>query len=125
VNARAAEVLTALQAAVDARDLGVLEELFDDGAVLIGTSGDGRDADGLRSYLTAVARQPGSLRWEWDEVVPFHETADEIGLAAFGEVVLAEDGREVRAPIRLTIFAVRGPQGWRIRQFHGSNPASP
>jgi hypothetical protein len=34
--------------------------------VLIGSAGDGRDTDGVRAYLTAVATQPESLRWDWD-----------------------------------------------------------
>jgi hypothetical protein len=116
-------ILDALQSAVDARDLEALQALFDDSAVLIGAAGDARDREALRGYLTAVVTQPGSLRWEWQEVVPFHEAADELGFAAFGEVVLSEGDEEGRAPFRLTLFAVRTPQGWRVRQFHGSIPA--
>jgi ketosteroid isomerase-like protein len=116
-------ILDALQAAVDARDVARLEALFGEGAVLIGAAGDGRDAEGLHRYLEAVATQPGTLRWEWQEVVPFHETPDAIGFAAFGEVVLREPGGQHRAPFRLTIVAARGPDGWRIRNFHGSIPS--
>lgn len=116
-------ILANLQAAVDAREVDALARVFDDGAVLIGTAGDGRDAEGLRRYLTAVATQPGSLRWEWEELVPFHQAEEMLGFAAFGEVVLEEDGVVQRAPIRVTIFAVRHATGWRMRQFHGSIPA--
>jgi uncharacterized protein (TIGR02246 family) len=118
----ARSILASLQAAVDARDVDALSGLFDDPAVLIGASGDGRDADGLRSYLTAVATQPGALRWEWREIVPFHDDDGALGFAAFGDVVLAKGGEEERASIRLTVFAVRTPGGWRMRQFHGSIP---
>jgi uncharacterized protein (TIGR02246 family) len=116
-------VLRALQAAVDARDPEALVSLFDDPAVLIGTAGDGRSPEALRRYLTAVATHPGSLRWEWLEVVPFHEDAGSLGFAAFGDVVLSEGNSERRAPIRVTIFAVESPDGWRLRQFHGSIPS--
>ena len=40
-------ILEALQAAIDARDRDVLVGLFDESAVLIGTSGDGRDPQGV------------------------------------------------------------------------------
>jgi hypothetical protein len=63
-------VLDALQGAVDARDLDALASLFDEQAVLIGTGGDARDPAALRRYLTALATQPESLRWEWNEIVP-------------------------------------------------------
>src|SRR5207244_3484969 len=71
--AHARFILDTLQATVDARDAEALVSLFDDPAVLIGTAGDGRNPDALRRYLTAVATQPESLRWEWREVIPFHQ----------------------------------------------------
>jgi SnoaL-like domain len=74
----------------------------------------------VAEYLTAVATQPGSLRWEWSEVVPFHEAPDAVGFAAFGDVVVSGGDAERRAPIRATLFAVATPDGWRLRQFHGS-----
>lgn len=120
--ADAGTILDGLQAAVDARDLDRLIGLFDDPAVLIGTSGDGRDTAGLHAYLKAVATQPGSLRWEWREIVPFHQGDGSLGFAAFGDVVLADADDEIRAPIRLTLFAVSTAGGWKIRQFHGSVP---
>jgi hypothetical protein len=123
-EADARRILDALQGAVDARDIEELVGLFDEPAVLIGSAGDGRDAAGLREYLTAVATQPASLRWEWREIVPFHESDNSLGFAAFGDVVLADAENELRAPIRLTLFAVETPDGWRIRQFHGSIPWS-
>jgi len=48
-----------------------------------------------------------------------------LGFAAFGDVVLEQDDEVQRAPIRTTIFAVRTPDGWKMRQFHGSSPTSP
>ncbi|HLY94131.1 MAG TPA: nuclear transport factor 2 family protein [Gaiellaceae bacterium] len=116
------EILRTLQEAIDARDPERLIGLWDDSALLIGTSGDGRDRAGLLRYLTALATQPESLRWEWSETVPFHEGDGELGFAAFGEIVVTKGQEERRAPIRVTIFAVETPDGWRLRQFHGSVP---
>jgi hypothetical protein len=113
-------VLRRLQELVDARDLDGLLEFFDEGSVLIGTSGDGRDRAGVRHYLEGVVSQPGQLRWEWAEVVPFHHTDHAVGFAAFGDVVLVVDGSEWRQPIRMTGLAVRGDGSWHLRQFHGS-----
>jgi uncharacterized protein (TIGR02246 family) len=115
-------VLRTLQELIDARDLDGLLELFAEGSVLIGTSGDGRDRVGVRRYVEAVVGHPGELRWEWMEVIPFHRTEDAVGFAAFGDVVLAEGGSELREPIRMTGLAVREAGRWRLRQFHGSIP---
>lgn len=121
-GAEAREVLGRLQELIDARDLDGLLELFGEGAVLIGSSGDGRDRAGLRRYLEAVVGNPGELRWEWAEVIPFHRTEEAVGFAAFGDVVLAEGGSEWRQPIRMTGLAVREGGRWQLRHFHGSIP---
>jgi hypothetical protein len=117
----ARSVLRALQDLIDARDLDGLLDFFDRG-VLIGSSGDGRDRDGVRRYLDAVVHQPGRLRWEWAEVIPFHSTDDVLGFAAFGDVVVVENDSEWRKPIRMTGLAVRDGGRWRLRHFHGSIP---
>jgi hypothetical protein len=57
------------------------------------------------------------------DVVPFHESAETLGFAGFGEIVVSDGTRERRAPIRLTVLAIRTPDGWRLRQFHGSIPS--
>jgi uncharacterized protein (TIGR02246 family) len=121
--ADAHSILRAIQAAVDARDADALVSLFDDPAVLIGSAGDGRDPEALRRYLTAVATDPEALRWEWREVVPFHQDPGSLGFAAFGEIVASDGNSERRAPIRATLFAVESPDGWRLRHFHGSIPS--
>ena len=117
-------VLRTLQDLIDARDLVGLLELFAEDSVLIGSSGDGRDSAGVRRYLEALVGQPGELRWEWADVIPFHRTEDALGFAAFGDVVLAENGSEWRKPIRMTGLAVREGGRWRLRQFHGSIPSA-
>ncbi|MGI0131329.1 MAG: nuclear transport factor 2 family protein, partial [Thermoplasmata archaeon] len=122
-SADAVSVLAALQELVDGRDAESLIALFDESAVLVGTGGDARNRDGLRRYLTAVATQPESLRWEWKEVVPYYRVASALGFAAFGEVVVSGRDGERRAPIRVTIFALQTHDGWQIRQFHGSIPS--
>jgi hypothetical protein len=116
--AEARSILANLQAAVDLRDPEELISLFDESAVLIGASGDGRDRDALRRYLTLVATQPEALRWEWEEVVPFYQSVDTLAFAAFGEV----QSGELREPIRLTVHAVRTADRWKLRHFHGSIP---
>ena len=118
----ARDVLRKLQELVDARDLDGLLELFEENSVLIGTSSDGRDRAGVRRYLEGVAGRAGELRWEWEQVVPFHRTPDTVGFAAFGDVVVTENGAEWRQPIRMTGLAVRVGERWRLRQFHGSIP---
>ena len=120
---RARSVLEALQDAVDSRDPERLIGLFADPAVLIGTSGDGRDRAGLRSYLTEVATQPESLRWDWHDVVPFHDEPDVLAFAAFGDVVVSDGSTEQRAPIRASLVAAPVDGGWRIKHFHGSIPS--
>lgn len=121
---QAREVLQTLQELVDARDLDGLLELFDEDSVLIGSASDGRDRAGVRHYLQGVADRAGELRWDWEHVVPFHRTADTVGFAAFGDVVIIDDGTEWRQPIRMTGLAVRVGQRWRLRHFHGSIPFS-
>jgi uncharacterized protein (TIGR02246 family) len=123
VTARARSVLEALQAAVDSRDPEQLVGLFAEPAVLIGTSGDGRDAAGLRAYLTAVATQPESLRWDWDHVVSFHDEPGLVAFAAFGDIVVTDGTAEQRAPIRASLVATPTADGWRIKHFHGSIPS--
>ena len=108
---------------MDSRDVERLVDLFTEPGVLIGTSGDGRDAAGLRAYLTAVATQPESLRWDWVDVVPFHDESDVIAFAAFGDVVVSDGTTEQRWPIRASLVAVHDTGDWRIKHFHGSIPA--
>jgi SnoaL-like domain len=124
-NADAQRILNDLQEKVIARDLPALLQLFEDPAVLIGTAGDGRTPAAREAYLEAVTTQAGALWWDWRETVPFFESEDALGFAAFGDVVLVDDTQELRAPIRATFFAVRANGGWRLRQFHGSIPQSP
>jgi SnoaL-like domain len=113
-----------LQENVSARNFAGLLEFFEDPAVLIGTAGDGRTPEGRRDYLAAVTTQSAALRWDWRETVLFYETDEALGFAAFGDVVLTDESEEWRAPIRASFFAVRGADGWRLRQFHGSIPQS-
>ena len=108
---------------MDSREPERLVGLFADPGVLIGTSGDGRDRTGLRDYLTVVATQPESLRWDWREVVPFHDEPDLLAFAAFGEIVVTDGTSEQRAPIRASLVAAPADSGWRIKHFHGSIPS--
>lgn len=120
---RAWAVLSALQAAVDARDLEALTGLFDEPSVLMGTSGHATDAGQRRDYLSAVVSQPEALRWDWREVIPVLESDGVLAFAAFGDVVLSGPEGERRAGIRASLVAVEGDDGWRLRHFHGSIPS--
>jgi hypothetical protein len=124
-RADAQRILGDMQAKVSARDLPALRELFEDPAVLIGTAGDGRTPEAREAYLEAIVTHAAALRWDWRDTVLFYESEDALGFAAFGDVLLVEGVREVRAPIRGTFFAVRADGDWRLRQFHGSIPQSP
>jgi hypothetical protein len=75
--------------------------------------------------LTALTTQAAAVSWDWKETVVFYESDRALGFAAFGEVVLADESQELRAPIRGTFFAVKASDGWRLRQFHGSIPQVP
>jgi uncharacterized protein (TIGR02246 family) len=119
----ARSVLDALQAAVASREARHLVDLFAEPAVLIGAGGDGRDGEGLRRYLTAVASQPESLRWEWREIIPFYEGEGVVAFASFGNIVMSGGAAERRAPIRATVLAVETRYGWRLKHFHGSIPS--
>lgn len=116
-------ILADLQAAVDSRDLDRLDDLFDEEAVLLGTSAHNLDRGDVRAYLKLVAEQPGALRWEFGDVRVFHDAEATLGIVAIGDVVIAEEGEEARAPFRLTLLAVESDRGWRLRQFHGSIPS--
>ena len=91
----AQRILNDLQEKVTARDLPALRQLFEDPAVLIGTAGDGRTPAAREAYLEAVTTQPGALRWDWRETVPFFESEDALGFAAFGDVVLVQNTQEL------------------------------
>jgi uncharacterized protein (TIGR02246 family) len=121
--AAALSLLAAIQDAVDARDEQALNALFAEEAVLVGTGGDARDPAALRAYLHAVVSQPLSLRWEYDDVVPYLDDGVLIGFAGFGEIVVVDEAGERRAPFRVTILAEGAGSAWRVRQFHGSIPA--
>ncbi|HZS31205.1 MAG TPA: nuclear transport factor 2 family protein [Gaiellaceae bacterium] len=122
--ADAHEILALLQAKIDSRDADELFAFFEEPAVLIGSAGDGRDTERRRRYLTALATQPESLFWDWQEAIPFYESDDALGFAAFGEVAVSDAAGEQRYPIRASLLGVRSADGWRLRHFHGSIPAS-
>ncbi len=118
-------LLAALQDAVASRDLARLGRLFDDEAVLIGSSAANLDRAATEAYLARVVAQPGALRWEWEQVVPLWESSHVLAFAALGTVGFDdEQGRPdgPRDAFRLTCLAVAGSDGWRLRHFHGSIP---
>jgi ketosteroid isomerase-like protein len=120
--ATARSIVAALQAAVDARDLDELAALFHEDGLLAGTTAYNQ-GPAVRAYLKLVVEQDASLRWELPRIDVFHEARGVLGFGGLGEIVIAEDGVEERAPFRLTVLAVETPDGWRLKQFHGSIPS--
>jgi uncharacterized protein (TIGR02246 family) len=112
-------ILVRLQSALDEADHETLNELFDDDAVLVGSSAHSHGREEIDAYLGAVLTQP-SFRWEWRDVIVFHRDPGALGFTGFGEVVVSADHQEQRAPYRLTLFAVERPGGWVVQHFHGS-----
>lgn len=121
----ARDVLARLQAGADAMTVDALGSVFDtaEDVVLIGGTAHRLGLAGVREYLTLLVEAGSRLRWEWDQVHVFLDTPGAVGFACFGEVVLSDDGEETKAPIRMTAVAVPTPDGWRLRQFHGSLPS--
>jgi uncharacterized protein (TIGR02246 family) len=122
-TAVARSLLDRLQTAISARDIEAVVDVFDDAALLIGTSAGARGKAEVRAYLDAIVTAPESLRWEWSDVVVSHHGPGTVAFAGLGEIVVAGPDGERRAPFRLTAVAVESTAGWRLRQFHGSIPS--
>ena len=121
----ARRVLAQLQDAVAAKDLSKLAELFDDDVVLFGTAAANLDRVQTVDYLARVAGQEGTIRWEWEQVLPLFNRSEVLVFAAIGTVGLDDaQGRSIgeREPFRLTCLAVAQDGHWRLRHFHGSVP---
>jgi uncharacterized protein (TIGR02246 family) len=122
--ALAYSLLVRLQSAIDDADLATLSDLFDDHAVLIGTSSHSHGREEVDAYLADVLNEPGRFRWEWRDVAVFHQAVGAIGCAAFGELIVTGAESEDHAPFRVTFTAVDGISGWRFTEFHGSIASS-
>lgn len=123
----ARRILGQLQDAVAANDLEELTELFDDEVVLFGTAAANLDSAQTAAYLARVVSQKGTIRWEWEQVLPLLDKSDVFVFAAIGTVGLDDaQGRSIgkRDAFRLTCVAVTQENHWRLRHFHGSVPES-
>jgi uncharacterized protein (TIGR02246 family) len=122
----ARELLDRLQDAVASKDLDSVVELFDeDDAVLFGTAAAMVGADEVRSYLLRVVQQDGTLRWEWNRVIPLLSEPAMIAFAVIGTVGFDDEtgaAADDRDAFRLTCVAVQSEGRWRLRHFHGSIP---
>jgi uncharacterized protein (TIGR02246 family) len=124
----ARRILDQLQDAVAAKDLGRLAELFDDDVVLFGTAAENLGSLATAAYLARVVGQRGTIRWEWNQVLPLLHKPEVLVFAAMGTVGLDDaQGRPTgtRDAIRLTCVAVAQDGRWRLRHFHGSLPETP
>jgi uncharacterized protein (TIGR02246 family) len=121
----ARRILGQLQDAVVANDLDELTKLFDDDVVLFGTAAANLDSAQTAAYLARVVSQNGTIRWEWEQVLPLLDRSDILVFAAIGTVGLDDaQGRSIgkRDTFRLTCVAVAQDNHWRLRHFHGSVP---
>jgi uncharacterized protein (TIGR02246 family) len=115
------DILGQIQAAADARDLDSASALFADDAVLMGSAATSIGAEAIRDYLGLVFDQPGTIRWEWEDVRVVHNDRGVVTAVGTGQVGFSDDPE--RDPFRLTLLLVEKAQGWAIQHFHGSIPA--
>jgi uncharacterized protein (TIGR02246 family) len=122
----AREILAALQAAVDAKDLDGMTELFHVDGVLVGTRLYNPGADAIRAYLREeVVQMEEALFWDLPDLDVFLRTAEAIGFSGDGQItVTSPDGDASHFAFRLTVVAEQGDHGWLIRHFHGSLPST-
>lgn len=121
----ARDILDALQDAFTRHDLPAVTRLLDDEVVLFGTAAANLDQTQTVAYVARVMGQEGTLRWEWDQVVPVLDGPGVLAFAVVGSVGFEEaDGQRVgeRDDFRLTCVAVLRGGHWRLRHFHGSIP---
>lgn len=125
VETRIRSLLAEMQDAVAANDLGALDALLDEEAVLFGTAVANTDRRESLDYLSAVVAQPGTIGWTWDTVLPIVDESELLVFAVVGTVGFDEGGAgsvTERDAFRLTIVAVWRDERWRLRHFHGSVP---
>ena len=118
----ARSLLADLQQAVTSRDLDALLEVFDTNLLVFGTAVANLGPAQSVKYLERVVAQPGTIRWEWDEVRPVARDENVFGFAVVGTVGFVGDPDDERQVFRLTCLAVRDDSRWRLRHFHGSVP---
>lgn len=124
-EAKIRSLLDELQLGVAAKDLDTLVALFDDEVVLFGTAGTNIDRREAISYLARVVAQQGTIRWQWDTVLPLVDESRLLVFAVVGTVGLesaAGGADEQRDEFRMTAVAVNRDGRWRLTHFHGSVP---
>jgi hypothetical protein len=106
-----------------AKDKGIVNE-FETDALLIGSEANevaiGRDQ--LDPFFEKLFALPVKVSWEWKET-RVTSLGDVAWVYADGEVVQTADGKDTRAPYRLTGVLGRTGGAWKWRLFHGSEPS--
>ena len=115
------DILGRIQTAADTRDVDAASALFADDAVLMGSASTSVGAPAIRDYLGLVFDQPGTIRWDWDDVQVVYDGAGVVAATGTGQVGFTDDPE--RDPFRLSLLLVEAGQGWLIGHFHGSLPA--
>jgi hypothetical protein len=121
----AREILGDLQDAVAAKDLDALGRLFADDVVLFGTAAANLNRGEAMEYIVGVVGVDGTVRWDWDRVVPLVSEPGLLSFAVVGKVRFIDPaGQPTGDPdvFRLTCVAVEQDGRWRLKHFQGSVP---
>ena len=120
-DAEVREVLSALEAAMHARDAGAATALHDPKALIFDLApplGKGPDEAELAQWLASWAG-PVSERWHELRV----ETSGDLALCyGYVRVEAPTAGESAEWWMRRTVGLRRGPEGWRIVHDHASVP---
>jgi uncharacterized protein (TIGR02246 family) len=119
------QLLSELQGAVAAKSLDRMTALFTDDVVLFGTVAANVDREQTLAYVQAVLAQEGTIRWEFEQVLPVVHTPDVLAFACVGSVGFDDEAGHPdgdRQPFRLSCVAVEEDGRWRLSHFHGSVP---
>lgn len=107
---------------LSAKDKGIVNEFETDALLLGSEAGEiaiGRDE--LDPFFAKLFALPVTLSWAWKETRVW-SLGDIAWVYADGEIVQTADGKEIRAPYRLTGVLGRSGGAWKWREFHGSEP---
>jgi uncharacterized protein (TIGR02246 family) len=115
------DILGRIQTAADTRDVDAASALFADDAVLMGSASTSVGGAAIRDYLGLVFDQPGTIRWDWNDVRVLHDGPGVVAATGTGQVGFTDDPE--RDAFRLSLLLIEAEQGWLIGHFHGSIPA--
>jgi uncharacterized protein (TIGR02246 family) len=116
-------LLDAFGRASEDRDGEALRSLFAEGDASLVTSEELvlHHRSELELFFDAYAHQPVCFSFEWE--TRHVDVVDDVGwVVAFGHEIARSPLGQQRWRFRLTLVAVRTPDGWRIAHAHASSP---